>query len=265
VADRNPTGRFSSRVDDYARYRPSYPAEIVPLLARECSLDRSSTVADVGSGTGLLSKLLLDFDCRVIGIEPNREMREAGDQFLAQYPNFTSKDARAEQTGLPDTSVNLVTAGQAFHWFDVGAARAEFSRILTAPKWVALIWNEREVAGGFLKGYEDMLLRFAPDYALVDHRQIGAEQISAFFGHHNWKLASFSYVQSFDLDGVRGRLRSSSYAPPPGDPSYPPMMDELVRLFETYQGNDRVEFLYRTNMYYGTLTPSVGKSADAAS
>ncbi len=253
MADLNPTGRFSSRADDYARYRPSYPLEIVPLLARECGLDASSTVADIGSGTGLLSKLFLDFGSRVIGVEPNREMQEAGDQALLHYARFSSKDGRAERTGLPDGSVNLVTAGQAFHWFDLEAARAEFRRILRAPKWVALIWNEREVAGGFLKGYEEMLHRYAPDYARVDHRQIGEEQISAFFGHRDWKLATFPYVQSFDLDGVRGRLRSSSYAPPPGDRSYAPMMDELTRLYAKYQANNRVEFRYNTNMYYGIL------------
>jgi SAM-dependent methyltransferase len=253
VTHLDPTGRFSSRVDDYSRYRPSYPPEIVPLIERECGLKSSSTVADIGSGTGLLSKLFLDFGCRVIGIEPNREMRDAGAQFLAQYPEFAGKDARAEHTGLEDASVDLVTAGQAFHWFDAAAARREFNRILRAPKWVALIWNEREVTGGFLSGYEQLLRRYAPDYSRVDHRQIGADQISWFFGHRIWKLATFGNVQEFDLDGVLGRLRSSSYSPHPGDAAYEPMMAELTELFETHQQNKRVAFLYKTNMYYGRL------------
>lgn len=253
MAHLNPTGRFSSRADDYSRYRPSYPAEIVPLLERECGLKSSSIVADVGSGTGLLSKLFLDFGCRVIGIEPNREMREAGIEFLAQYSKFSAKEARAEQTGLPDSSVDLVAAGQAFHWFDPAAARNEFQRILRAPKWVALIWNEREVTGGFLSGYEQLLHQYAPDYSRVDHRQIGSKQMSEFFGHSNWKLATFANVQEFDLAGVLGRLRSSSYSPHPGDAAYEPMMAELKALFETQQQNGRVAFLYRTNLYYGTL------------
>jgi SAM-dependent methyltransferase len=253
VAHLNPTGRFSSRADDYSRYRPSYPAEIVPLLERECGLKSSSIVADVGSGTGLLSKLFLDFGCRVIGIEPNREMREAGIEFLSQYPRFSAKEARAEQTGLVDSSVDLVAAGQAFHWFDAAAAQKEFQRILRAPKSVALIWNEREVAGGFLSGYEQLLHQYAPDYSRVDHRQIGSKQMSEFFGHSNWKLATFGNVQEFDLAGVLGRLRSSSYSPHPGDAAYEPMMAELKALFETQQQNGRVAFLYRTNLYYGTL------------
>jgi SAM-dependent methyltransferase len=253
VAHLDPTGRFSSRVDDYSRYRPSYPPEIIPLLERECGLKSSSIVADVGSGTGLLAKPFLDFGCRVIGIEPNREMRQAGIQFLADYPRFAAKEARAEQTGLADTSVDLVTAGQAFHWFDAPAARREFHRILRPPKWVALIWNERELTGGFLSGYEQLLHRYAPDYSRVDHRQIGSEKMHEFFGHRNWKLRTFGNVQEFDLAGVLGRLRSSSYAPHPGDAAYEPMMAELTRLFETHQQNGRVAFLYRTNLYYGTL------------
>jgi SAM-dependent methyltransferase len=253
VSHLNPTSRFSSRVDDFARYRPSYPPEILPFLERECGLNSNSTVADVGSGTGLLSKVFLDFGCRVIGIEPNQEMRQAGEQFLAQCARFASRDARAEQTELADSSVDLVSAGQAFHWFDAAAARGEFHRILRSPKWVVLIWNEREVSGGFLSGYEQLLQRYAPDYSRVDHRQIGADQISEFFVHRNWKLATFRNVQEFDLAGVRGRLQSSSYAPSPGDASHEPMMAELGGLFETHQQYGRVAFLYRTNMYYGTL------------
>jgi SAM-dependent methyltransferase len=253
VADLNPTGRFSSRVDDYARYRPSYPTEILPLLERDCGLNSNSTVADVGSGTGLLSKLFLDFGSRVIGIEPNREMRVAGDRFLAQYEKFTSVDARAEHTELANSSVDLVAAGQAFHWFDAAAARSEFQRVLRPPRWVTLIWNEREVIGEFLTGYEDLLHRYATDYDRVDHRQIGADRIAEFFGHANWKLAPFQNVQQFDWDGVRGRLQSSSYAPSPGDKNYEPMLKELIHLFKAHQENARVDFVYTTNMYYGTL------------
>lgn len=253
MPDLNPTGRFSSRVDDYQRYRPSYPPGIVPLLERECGLNANSTVADIGSGTGLLAKLFLDFGCNVIGIEPNQEMRQAGDLFLAQYARFSSVDARAEQAELAASTVDLVTAGQSFHWFDATSARSEFSRILRQQKSVALIWNEREVTGGFLAGYEELLHRYAPDYSNVDHRRIAADQISAFYGHPNWKLATFPNVQEFDLDGVRGRLRSSSYAPNPGEVSYEPMMQELSELVEKYQHNGRVAFLYQTNMYHGTL------------
>ncbi len=249
----DPTGRFSSRVDDYVRYRPSYPAEIVELLARECGLSLESTVGDIGSGTGFLAKLFLDFGCAVVGVEPNKEMREAGEHILAQYQRFTSVDGRAEQTGLADASVDLIAAGQAFHWFDPTATRAEFRRILRGPRWVALIWNERLVTGEFLAGYENLALRYGPDYSKIDHRRVDADRISEFFEHRAWKLATFPNAQHFDWTGLCGRLDSSSYAPRPGDENYEAMLAELRRLFEAHQKNGRVDFLYSTNVYYGTL------------
>jgi len=249
----NPTGRFSSRVSDYVRYRPSYPREILTLFEQECGLKRSSTVADIGSGTGLLAKLFLDFGCGVLGIEPNREMREAGEEFLAGSPKFSSVSGRAEATGLSNSSVDLVVAGQAFHWFDAAEARIEFARILREPKWVALIWNEREVTDGFLTGYEELLKRYAPDYGRVDHRQVGAPHMRAFFGYSNWKLAEFPNAQKFDLEGAQGRLRSSSYAPATSDPEFAAMMAELGRLFHEYEVDGQVAFVYSTKVYFGTL------------
>ncbi len=250
----DPLNRFSSRVQDYVRYRPSYPAEIVPLLERECGLTQTSRIADVGSGTGLLAQLFLSFGCSVTGVEPNAEMRRAGEEFLAGYPAFTSVAGQAERTGLPDASVDMITAGQAFHWFQPDAARQEFRRILKPGGWVVLIWNERRVAGGgFLAGYEDLVREYAPEYGVVDHRRIGADAISTFFEHHHWRLSEFEYVQEFDLAGARGRLASSSYAPRPGAAQYEPMMNRLVELFDRFQVNGRVSMIYDTLAYFGQL------------
>ena len=248
-----PTRRFSSRVADYVRYRPSYPDEVIRLLERECGLRPASAVADIGSGTGILSKLLLDFGCEVFGVEPNPDMRIAGERFLAGCPRFHSVEGEAEQTGLPPASIDLATAAQAFHWFDPERSRTEFRRILRPPGYVALLWNERAVKGDFLEGYEDLLHRFAPEYAVVDHRRIRPPEITAFFGHDGWKEAAFENRQDLDLDGVRGRLRSSSYAPLPGSAAFDPMMQELDRLFAAFQQDGRVAFLYETNVYYGSL------------
>src|SRR5579884_3714345 len=118
--------RFSSRVDDYAKYRPSYPRGVVEELARECDLKPHSVVADVGSGTGLLSKLFVDFGCEVLGVEPNAGVRAAADRYLAGEQRFRGVDGHAENTGLLPASVDLVAAGQAFHWFDAARARVEF-------------------------------------------------------------------------------------------------------------------------------------------
>jgi len=189
----------------------------------------------------------------VTGVEPNQEMRAAGERGLARYPRFTSIDGRAEHTGLTALSVDLVAAGQAFHWFDVPATRLEFRRILRSPRWVALVWNERLVTGEFLTGYEDLMRRYAPDYGQVDHRRIDSEKIGDFFQHQNWKLAKFPNVQHFDWTGLRGRLDSSSYAPRSDDANYKPLLQELKRLFESHQNSGHVDFAYDTNLYYGSL------------
>jgi SAM-dependent methyltransferase len=251
--DFNPTGRFSSRVADYIRYRPSYPHGVVSLLERECGLLPGARIADIGSGTGLLAQLFLRFGCEVCGVEPNPEMRTAGDRLLAAEPGFHSFDGRAEHTGLPGASVDFVTAGQAFHWFDPPAARTEFRRILKSPGWVVLVWNERLVVGRFLEEYEALLDRYAPDYSMVDHRRMDAGVMDRFYGSGRWRLATFPNEQQFDLDGVRGRLDSSSYAPAPGTQAHERMLEALTHLFAECQRGGRVAFRYETKVFVGQL------------
>ena len=139
----DPTQRFTSRVEHYVRYRPSYPRDLLDLLETRCGLSSASVVADVGSGTGILSELFLENGNRVIGIEPNKEMREAAERRLRRHPRFTSVAGTAEATTLDDASADFVAAGQAFHWFDPERARTEFSRILKPGGWVVLAWNLR--------------------------------------------------------------------------------------------------------------------------
>ncbi len=258
----DPTKRFSSRVEDYIRYRPSYPADVIAWLAAECGLSAQSRIADIGSGTGILARLFLDFGCYVFGVEPNPEMRAGAERQFAIVPRFHSVDGRAEATTLPDSSVDFITAGQSFHWFDPPAARAEFRRVLTPAGWVVLIWNERLVTPGFLTEYEDLLRRLSTDYGRVDHRQIGSQAIGQFFGQGSstspggaalWREVSFPNHQDFDWEGIRGRLLSSSYAPLPGSPQFGPMMEELQALFVKYNQGGQVKLVYETKMYVGKL------------
>jgi SAM-dependent methyltransferase len=250
----DPTRRFSSRVEDYIRYRPSYPESVLSLLERECGLNAQARVADLGSGTGMLSQLLLRSGCEVIGVEPNADMRLAGDRLLASEPRFRSVEGRAECTGLKAASVDLITAGQAFHWFDLAAARPEFARILRRAGWVALVWNERLVQGKFLEEYEAALKRYSTDYASIDHRRMDAGVMDSFFGAGKWRLATFPNEQQFGLDGVLGRLHSSSYAPPAGSEAYDRINEEVTRLFAACQCDGKVTLLYETKVYYGRLT-----------
>lgn len=247
----NSTTRFSDRVQNYVKYRPKYPEEILDFLKQELNLSKKHTVADIGSGTGFLSELFLRNGNIVYGVEPNKEMRLAGEDILSEYPNFKSIDGTAESTGLEPDSIDFVAAGQAFHWFDVEKTRNEFKRILNPDGWVILIWNERTESTPFLKAYEKLLLTFAIDYQKVDHRNVDDNALTRFFVSDNYGLKLFRNEQQFDFEGLKGRLLSSSYAPMKGHPNYQPMMIELNSIFDAFQQNGKVVFEYETKIYYG--------------
>jgi ubiquinone/menaquinone biosynthesis C-methylase UbiE len=248
------TRRFSSRVDNYVKYRPSYPPEVVELLAAECGLTPGALVADIGAGTGILAELFLQNGYRVLGVEPNREMRQAGERLLGDYQQYTSVDGTAEATTLADKSVDAITAGQAFHWFDREKARAEFARILRPGGWVALVWNERRVdSTPFLAAYEQLLRTYSREYETLNHRQVDQQMIAAFFKAGTFSSQTFENRQIFDFEGVKGRLLSSSYTPEPGQPTYQPMLDELAAIVRTHHVDGRVSFEYDTNVFYGQL------------
>jgi SAM-dependent methyltransferase len=240
-------------VEHYIRYRPSYPAAILDLLTRECGLTAESVVADIGSGPGNLARLFLERGLRVYGVEPNQEMRAAGERLLADFPSFTSVASTAEATGLPEASVDLVTAGQAFHWFDLARASAEFRRILRRPRWVALVWNERRThSSPFLAALDQLL---AP-YVTNEHWRrdaADADVLDALFGAGGYLVASFDNRQEFDLDGLRGRVMSSSYAPLPGDPRHEELLRQLRETFDAYEQDGKVAFEYDSKVYYGRL------------
>ena len=251
----DPTRRFSGRVRDYARYRPGYPREVLGLLGRRCGLTGDSVVADVGSGTGILSRLFLENGNRVFGVEPNGEMRREGERLLSGYGGFTSVAATAEATTLEDGSVHFVVAGQSFHWFDPRLARAEFARVLRPGGWTVLVWNSRRKTGTpFLESYERLLETFGTDYGEVEHgRRAGPEEIRTFFAPAPVRAASFENRQVFDLEGLKGRLLSSSYVPAPGVPGHDAMIRELERVFREHERDGAVTLEYDTEVYYGTL------------
>jgi SAM-dependent methyltransferase len=250
----DPTKRFSNRVDDYAQYRPGYPQEVIRTLRDECRLTSGSPVADIGSGTGFLSELFLRNGNPVFAVEPNPEMRKAGEKLLAGFPGFRSIDGRAEATNLPEASVEFVTAGQAFHWFEVDRSRSEFIRILKPGGTVMIVWNEREIGSTpFLRAYEELLQRHAPEYAQFNFKEIYSTSVEDFFGENRFQSKTFRNRQEFDLEGAKGRLLSSSYTPEAGHPSHIPMLDALSEAFRKHQVDGRVAFIYTTRMYYCRL------------
>jgi SAM-dependent methyltransferase len=245
--------RFSSRVADYVRYRPGYPAEALTLLRTECGLSAGHVIADMGSGTGFLSELFLKNGNRVYGVEPNEAMRQAGEEYLASYDGFASINASAEATTLDDASIDFVTAGQAFHWFEPAAARREFQRILKPTGWIVVLWNDRQMDTPFASAYEDLLVKYGTDYTRVRDAYPEEHVIREFFGAGSFSQRSLPNAQVLDWEGLAGRLRSSSYAPQEGQPNYAPMMAGLNELFRANQQDGSVRMEYATHIYFGRL------------
>lgn len=250
----DPTRRFSSRVENYVQYRPGYPQSVLATLKNECQLTEASVIADVGSGTGILTELFLKNGNPVFAIEPNLEMRQAGERLLQHYPHVQSIEGTAEATTLRDASVDFVSVGQAFHWFERQKAKAEFLRILKPKGWVMLVWNERQTrTTPFLVAYEQLLQTYATDYEKVNHKQINRGVVGDFFEPLGFQAQTFANRQEFDFAGITGRLLSSSYTPEAGQPNYAGMLAELAKIFQVHQVEGRVEFEYQTIMYYGQL------------
>ncbi len=251
----DPTQRFSARVENYVRYRPGYPARVLDLLRGRYGLTRNSEVADIGSGTGTVARMFLENGNRVFGVEPNAEMRRAGERLLAGFPRFTSVATTAEKTTLLDRSVDFVAAGQAFHWFDPGLTRREFERILRPQGLVVLVWNaRRKERTGFLETYERLLETHGTDYAEVSHGRRGSpEEVRDFFAPMPVEAWTFENAQRLDLAGLKGRVLSSSYVPAEGEAGCAEMLAELEDVFWRYQDGGTVTVRYDTRVYVGML------------
>lgn len=249
----NTVERFSNRVENYVKYRPGYPSEVLGLFRDEMGLNELSVIADIGSGTGISSRLFLENGNIVYGVEPNDAMRAAAEVYLQEFPNFKSVNGTAENTGLPDDSVDFVIAAQAFHWFDQEKTHREFSRILKNGGDIVLMWNERQLdTTPFLREYEQFLLKYANDYSKVRHENVNEEILSTFFGKP-FSRKTFENVQIFDFDGLKGRMLSASYMPSEGDVRYDDMIDELRSLFAKHAENGKIKVFYDTNIFYSEV------------
>lgn len=243
--------RFTDRVADYVRSRPGYPAELAVRLSALCGWSGPADIADVGSGTGLLAQVFLEAGHRVTGVEPNGPMREAGDVLLARHAGFRGVEGSAEATGLSPASVDLVSAGQAFHWFHRQRARVEFARILRPGGRVALVWNDRRLdATPFLRGYEALLVARCPEYLEVVHRNVDAAVLAAFFTPAVAESFVLDNRQSFDWDGLVARHLSSSFVPRDDRTGH---MAALRALWEAHQRDGMVEFEYDVRVTVGRL------------
>jgi SAM-dependent methyltransferase len=249
------TQRFSDRVENYVRYRPTYPDAVLEILRAETGLTAGAVIAEVGSGTGISAELFLRNGNTVFGVEPNAEMRRAAEERFAGRSTFTSVAARAEATTLASGSVDYAVAGQAFHWFDVAKAREEFARILRPGGWVVLLWNSRRLdSTPFLREYESLLRTYGTDYLAVRQENVGPETLKRFYAEGKFEKRAVYNEQRFDFEALKGRLLSSSYAPAEGHPNHEPMLNELEQIFEQNAESGHVAFEYDTEIYFGHVS-----------
>jgi len=250
----SPTERFSSRVEAYMKYRPTYPAQIIEYLKTETGLKPSHIVADIGSGTGFLSKSFLDNGNTVYGVEPNNSMREAAERFLSSYKNFISRAARAENTFFENESVDFITAGQAFHWFEPEQTKKEFLRIARKNTKLVLVWNRRDLQNDPLQiGYEEILRKMIPEYSEVTHKNIHYETLENFVSPSVLNKKSFDHYQLFDFEGLIGRLLSSSYCPDESSELFNEVKKRLLDLFNKHVIAGKVKFNYNAEVYWAVL------------
>ena len=252
---------FSGRVDDYVKTRPSYPHALLGVLRETCALGAASVVADLGSGTGLFARLLLESGATVHAVEPSEEMRAAAERLLGSDPHFRSVAGGAEATTLPAATIDIVTAAQAFHWFDVERTREELRRILRARAGVAaqtgnvaLVWNDRELdADAFHRAYEELLVRRCPKYRELQGKADTTSKFDALLGAGRWRRVSVPNEQHLDREGLVGRLLSSSYAPRSAAPGHDETFTELRAIFDRHAESGRVTMRYTTVLIAGCL------------
>lgn len=238
------TQRFSDRANQYSLYRPQYPKEVIDYLVKMTGLNPAFQIADIGSGTGIFSKLFLDDGYSVTSVEPNDEMRKAAEATLSGYKGFRSVAGTAEETTLENESVDLITVAQAFHWFRPNETRKEFERILKPSGHILLIWNIVQSDTPFLKAYTDLKKKY--EHTIVHPHRANLERIQEIFAPNKVITQNFRNTQQLDAEGFKGYFLSFSTVPLDGNDE---MLQELNHIFETYNQNGKVTLEYETKLF----------------
>ncbi len=251
MSGRPSTERFTGRAAYYARYRPSYPRSLLDDLVSLGAIPKEGRVADIGSGTGIFTKLLLDRGLTVFAVEPNDDMRHIAEELLSRTKGFVSVKGTAEGTGLEERSVDAVTAAQSYHWFESALTRKELRRILEPEGYVVLLWNERQVdADEFARGYESLVTEFSPEHAKIEDDKDDPGRI---FGGSSFEKRTYRNDRRLDLDGLKGMAASVSYLPAPGQEGHEEFCSRLRALFDRHEREGGITVSLRTECCFGRL------------
>jgi ubiquinone/menaquinone biosynthesis C-methylase UbiE len=256
---KDPRSRFSDRADNYAKYRPGYPREVLKFLEDRGALTGGSVVADIGSGTGKLSELFLENGNRVLAVEPNEEMRRAAERLLGDHPGFESIAGAAEDTTLAAETVDLLVVANSLHWVQRDATRAEFSRVLRPGGRVAVVWNNSRTAGTpFLEAYSRLVSRYRTNNGTGVDAEDVYEMTKAFFDDGcgegpSYEVDRFPYSQRLDFEGLEGLVLSSSSMPVGDEPGSERMLRDLEEVFSANESDGEVVMEYEVSVYCGGL------------
>jgi SAM-dependent methyltransferase len=237
------------RIRVYVSYLPSYPVTYIEYLARSAELNCNSIVADIGAGAGILSKLLGPHAKQIMAIEPDAKMRQTAEQHLRDAANVSIISGSAEATGLEKESIDLITAGQAFHYFDIDQAKKEFRRILKPGGMVALSWHIRETAYPFGAEYEALLKRRCPGYT----GNSGATWSADAFFQKGFEHRVFDNYRHIDLETLIGYSLAMPFSPVRGEPGFRDFIDDLTELYRRYSAGDGLELRSRLDSYLGEI------------
>jgi SAM-dependent methyltransferase len=244
-------GAFSTKAADYATARLRYPAELFERLRASHALFAAAQIADIASGTGLFTAQLLDRGYAVTAIEPNAAMRAVADAALAKHRKYRSIAASAEATTLADASLDLITAAQAFHWFDIAAVRREWLRVLKPHGRVVLVWNTRPLSDPLQKELDDLLGEFGGRrQAALDRRQDLAK-VPSFFVAASFEHFELAHAQELDRDGLISLALSRSAMPDRDTPEGQRAVRMLMQLFDRHARGGKVGLTYRTKAFVG--------------
>ena len=250
---------FAGKAERYARYRTDYPREMIEAALNAVHLAKSDVVADVGSGTGMLARWILERGNRVLGVEPDAGMRSFAErQFASEARDFVGVQGSAEETNLPDFSVDVIVVGNAFHYFDPVRARAEAMRILRRPGRALIAGHaSAHEPNAFMKAYSRFLEGIADRETWTFHHTDRFESsLPTFFGNDSFgKEDALQTSHPLSWDALAGRFQSTSLMPSEGDGRGQQVLAELQDVFEKFAVAGMVEFQLRWRYAWGTLKP----------
>lgn len=243
---------FTGKADLYSMFRPSYPNEYINYLHSENYLSEGSVIADIGSGTGILTKLLLEKKLNVLAIEPNNDMRGIAEKNLWVYDQYKSINATAENTSLKNNSVDLITVAQAFHWFDKEKFRLECKRILKENSKVSLVWNSKDVLSPLMIELQEICKETCPKFkGFSGGIEDTPDVYNQFLKNGIYEMMVYRNDLEMDLEGFLGRNLSSSFSPLREEKEFEPYRTALTNLFYKNGLNGKIIYPYITKSYLG--------------